>query len=63
MAEIKASIVIAGVVGLSMIGMCMVIFDHIDDTIVTAIVAAIALAIGVVIPSPKADNRSGVLKW
>ena len=64
MVEIKASIVISGVIGLSLIAMCMVIFDHIDNTIVTAIVAAIAFAIGAVaVPSPKVDNKMGVLRW
>lgn len=64
MVEIKSSIVITGILGLTLIGMCMVIFDHIDQTIVTAIVGAIAFAIGAIaIPSPKVDNKSGVLRW
>lgn len=64
MVEIKSSIVITGIIGLSLIGVCMVIFDHIDQTVVTAIVGAIAFAIGAVaVPSPKVDNKTGVLRW
>lgn len=64
MVEIKASIVMTGVIGLSLIALCMIIFDHIDNTIVTAVVATIAFAIGAVaVPSPKVDNKLGVLRW
>ena len=64
MVEIKASIVITGIIGLSLIALCMIIFDHIDNTIVTAVVAALAFAIGAVaVPSPKVDNKTGVLRW
>jgi hypothetical protein len=62
--EVKASIVMTGVIGLTLICICMVIFDHIDNTIVTAIVGAIAFAIGAIaVPSPKVDNKTGVLRW
>lgn len=64
MVEIKSSIVITGILGLTLIGMCMVIFDHIDQSIVTGIVGAIAFTIGAIaIPSPKVDNKVGVLRW
>lgn len=64
MVEIKSSIVITGLIGLTLIGLGMIIFDHIDQTIVTAIVGAIAFAIGAIaVPTPKIDDKTGVLRW
>lgn len=63
MVEIKAGIIISGIIGLTLITLCMIIFDHIDNTIIAAIVGAIALAIGVVIPVPTINDKTGVLKW
>jgi hypothetical protein len=61
--EIKTSVVLTGIIGLVLIVLCMIIFDHIDNTIITTIVGIIALITGVIIPSPKVDNNKGVFKW
>ena len=63
MAEVKASIVISGIGCLTVIYLTMMLTHEVNDVIGTAIVSAIALAIGVLIPSPKIDNNRGVLKW
>lgn len=63
MAEIKASIVITGIICLTIIYTALLLCKQVDGTIGAMIVGAIALAIGVVIPSPKVDNKTGVLRW
>ena len=63
MAEVKASIVITGIGCLTIIYITMILSHEINDIIGTAIISAIALSIGVLIPTPKIDNNRGVLKW
>ena len=61
--EIDHKIIITGIVCLTTIYTALILFNHDTDTLGTMIIGCIALAIGVVIPSPKMDNKRGVLKW
>ena len=63
MTEIRASIVITGLVCLTIIYISLLFCKSNTDTLSIMIVGAIAMAIGVVIPSPKVDNKMGVLRW
>lgn len=63
MVEISAKIVITGIVCLTIIYVSLIACDHDGEAIGALIIGAISLAIGVVIPSPKVDNKSGVLRW
>ena len=63
MAEVKASIVITGIGCLTIIYITMILSHEVNDIIGTAIISAIALSIGVLIPTTKIDNTRGVLKW
>lgn len=63
MVEINYKIVITGILALAAIYMCMMICNRQNSIVEISIITAIALAIGVVIPSPKVDNKSGVLRW
>ena len=63
MVKIKANIIITGIICLTAIYLTLTILDH-DTTIAgNIIIFVIALSIGVVIPTPKADNKRGILKW
>lgn len=63
MVEIDFKIVITGLICLAIIYVTLIIKGHDDSTIGMMIVGIIALAIGVIIPSPKIDNNRGVLRW
>ena len=63
MVEIDYKIVITGMICLTIIYIALLITNHVDGTIAAMIVGIIGLAIGVVIPSPKIDNKTGVLRW
>ena len=63
MVEIDHKIIITGILSLAARYMCMMICNRENSLIEISIITAIALAIGVVIPSPKIDNSKGVLKW
>lgn len=63
MVDVDFKIVITGIISLSAIYMTMIICNHDTEIIGSMIVGAIALAIGVIIPSPKVDNKTGVLRW
>jgi|WetSurMetagenome_2_1015567.scaffolds.fasta_scaffold536443_3 hypothetical protein len=63
MVEIDFKIVIVGLMCLTAIYITSIILNHENDTIGLFIVSIIALAIGVIIPSPRIDNKTGVLRW
>lgn len=63
MAEIDFKIVITGLVCLTLTNITLIALGKDTETITTLIVGIVALAIGVVIPSPKIDNNKGVIKW
>lgn len=43
--------------------MALLIAEKLNETLGTFIIGMIGLAIGIVIPSPKIDNKRGVLIW
>ena len=61
--EINYKIVICGIICLTIIYIALLLTHNIDGTIGAMIVGVIGLAIGVVIPSPKVDNKTGVMRW
>lgn len=63
MAEIDHRIVLCGVICLTIIYMTLILSNHDNATISALIVGIIALSIGVIIPSPVINNKTGVLKW
>lgn len=63
MVAINYKIVMTGLICLTMIYLGLLLSGHDDSTIGFAIIGTIAMAIGVIIPSPKIDNNSGELKW
>ncbi len=63
MVEIDFKIVITGIVCLTLIYGMLIYYDHDSSIIATMIVTVIALAIGIIIPSPQINNKTGVLKW
>jgi len=63
MVEIDHKIVITGIICLTIIYISLLYCKENNDVLGTMIVGAIALAIGIVIPTPKVDNNRGVFKW
>lgn len=63
MVEINYKIVICGLVCLTTIYIGLIINGNTSETIGYLIITIIAMAIGVIIPAPKIDNKTGVLKW
>ena len=63
MVEINYKIVITGIICLAVIFATLIICGKDNQLIETMIVSIIALSIGVIIPSPKIDNKIGVLIW
>lgn len=63
MVEINYRIVICGMICLTIIYIGLLVAGRDDTTIGFLIITALALAMGIVLPSPKIDNKSGVLKW
>jgi uncharacterized membrane protein (DUF485 family) len=63
MVNIDYKIVITGIFCLTIIYCVLIFCNHDTQFLGTAIVGAIALSIGIVIPSPKVDNKRGVLIW
>jgi hypothetical protein len=61
--EVDYKIVITGILCLTAIYITLAILGRDDSTISSLIIGIIALAIGVIIPSPLIDNKRGVLKW
>jgi hypothetical protein len=56
-------IVITGIICLTAIYICLLLTKNVDGTIGALVVGIIALATGVVLPSPTVDNKRGVLTW
>lgn len=63
MVEINYRIVITGIICLATIYVSLILTGHDADTLGTLIVGAIAMSIGITLPSPKIDNNKGVLIW
>jgi hypothetical protein len=63
MVEVDKQVVMTGVISLTVIFIALLIYGDDNQLIKSSIVGVIALAIGVVLPSPKIDNKRGVLKW
>jgi Cu/Ag efflux pump CusA len=61
--QVDKQIVITGILSLAAICLSLIVTKQADNSLNTMVVGAIALAIGVVIPRPKIDNRRGILKW
>ena len=61
--EIDYKIVIVGIIGLTMIFVTLALTKQMNETLNSLIIGIIALAIGVVVPAPKIDNKQGVLRW
>lgn len=63
MIKIDHKIIIVGIASLTAIETIQIIYDHDTTAITSLIVGIIALSIGIIIPSPKIDNKLGVLRW
>ena len=63
MVEIDHKIIITGIICLTFIYTIMCLSKQNTETLAITIIGVIALAIGVIIPSPKIDNKRGVLIW
>lgn len=63
MVEVDKQIVMTGVIALTIIFIALLIFGDDNQLIKSSIVGVIALSIGVILPSPKLDNKRGVLIW
>ena len=63
MVAIDHKIVITGIICLTIIYVGLLYCQSNDSTLQMMIIGAIALTIGVIIPSPKIDNKLGVLRW
>jgi hypothetical protein len=62
--KINYRVMIAGIICLTAIYISLLIFDNKDNEIIQMmIIAIIALCVGVIVPSPRVDNRRGVLIW
>ena len=60
--SIDYRIVIAGIIALTIICVTLILYKDDSTVTITAIVGAIALGIGFVIPAPKIDNSKGTIK-
>lgn len=63
MVEIDHKIIITAIIALAVIEIVLIIANHDTELLHYAVVASIGLMAGIVIPMPKIDNKSGVLKW
>lgn len=63
MVEIDHKIVITAVIALMIIEITLILANHDTEALHYAIVGIIGLMAGVVLPTPKIDNKQGVLKW
>lgn len=63
MVEINYKVVIAGITGLTLIYVALLVFGREDTMIEFAIISVIAMSIGVVLPTPKIENKRGMLIW
>jgi len=63
MVEIDFKIVITGIVALAAIYITLVLCDHDTSNIGYVIIGIIAWCIGVMLPSPIINNKTGVLRW
>ena len=63
MVSVDKQIVLTALSCLTVIYLALIFSGNNDEVIGAGIVAIIAAAGGVVIPRPKINNRTGVLKW
>jgi hypothetical protein len=63
MVRIDHRILITAILCLTTIEIVLVISNHDSQTLHYAVVGTIGLMAGIVLPSPKINNKSGVLKW
>lgn len=63
MVEVGIQIVMAAIISLTIICITAIICGHDSQAILYAIVGCIGMLGGVIIPTPKVDNKRGVLKW
>lgn len=61
--KIDHRIIITGIICLTIIYVSLVVYAHDGEFISALIIGIIALCIGVILPSPKINNRRGVLIW
>lgn len=63
MVEINHKIIITGILSLAAISITLILCNHDTPLTTNLILAIIGIAIGVVIPVPTINNKTGVLKW
>jgi hypothetical protein len=63
MIKIDHRIIITGMIILGIMFTCMIMFDHENFALQSAIIATIGLCVGVVLPTPKMSHRRGYLIW
>lgn len=63
MVEVDHKIIIVGLFCLTIIFVALLMADKLSETLGTFIIGMIGLAIGIVVPSPKINNKRGVLIW
>lgn len=63
MGAVNYKIIIAGLCALTLIEWMLLFFDADSQNTTYTIVGAICLAIGIIIPTPKIDEKKGELKW
>lgn len=63
MVEINYKIVMTAIIGLTIIAVAQMIYDGDNSTLGMMAVGAICLMAGVMLPTPKVDNKTGVLRW
>lgn len=63
MVEVNHKIIITGVICLTIIETALIFSDKYDSILTTMIIGTIGLAVGVILPTPKVNNKRGVLIW
>lgn len=63
MVEIDHKIIISGVIALTIIEVALLIYNKDNEILTTTIIGLIGLAVGVILPTPKINNKRGVLVW
>ena len=63
MIKINYKILVTGMICLTIIFMTLIIYDHDNGFLQYVIIGVISLVMGVIIPTPKVDNRRGLLIW
>ena len=61
--NVDIRLMVCGLICLTSIEIALILCSGATEVVTAGIVGIIAMAIGVVIPTPKIDNKRGVLKW